>query len=55
MLEVIREFLGYSPHSKACKVFYKRTMCIEENVHVVFDESNQSIEKNMHNDDQSLI
>ncbi|XP_070032480.1 uncharacterized protein [Nicotiana tomentosiformis] len=38
-------FLGYSPHSKAYKVFNKRTMRIEENVHVIFDDSNNMAEK----------
>ena len=33
-------FLGYSSHSKAYKVFNKRTLCVEESVHVLFDESN---------------
>ncbi|KAH0658141.1 hypothetical protein KY285_026676 [Solanum tuberosum] len=32
-------FVGYSSSSKAYMVFNKRTMCIEESVHVVFDES----------------
>ena len=33
-------FLGYSSHSKAYKVFNKRTLCVEESVHVLFDETN---------------
>ena len=33
-------FLGYSTHSKAYRVLNKRTMCVEESVHVIFDESN---------------
>ena len=33
-----RVFVGYSSSSKACKVFKKRTQCIEESIHVVFDE-----------------
>ena len=36
-------FLGYSSHSKAYKVFNKRTLCVEESVHVLFDESNSLI------------
>ncbi|XP_070014373.1 uncharacterized protein [Nicotiana sylvestris] len=39
--------LGYSPHSKAYKVFNKRTMCVEENVYVIFDESNNLVEKGL--------
>ena len=32
-------FLGYSMHSKAFSVFNKRTLTVEESVHVIFDES----------------
>ena len=39
-------FLGYSSHSKAYKVFNKRTLCVEESVHVFFDESNSLNESN---------
>ena len=36
-------FLGYSTSSKAYRVFNKRTLVVEESIHVVFDESrNQS-------------
>jgi len=38
-------FLGYSSHSKAYKVFNKRTLCVEESVHLLFDESNSLVEK----------
>ena len=31
-------FVGYSPHSKAYRVFNKRTSTIQESVHVEFDE-----------------
>jgi len=37
-------FLGYSSHSKAYKVLNKRTLCVEESVHVLFDESNSLVE-----------
>jgi len=33
-------FIGYSSHSHAYKIYNKRTMTVEESVHVVFDESN---------------
>ena len=33
-------FLGYSMTSKAFRVFNKRTLVVEESVHVVFDEFN---------------
>jgi len=32
-------FLGYSSHIKAYKVFDKRTLCVEESVHVLFTNS----------------
>ena len=32
-------FLGYSSISKAYRVFNKRTLVIEESMHVIFDES----------------
>jgi len=37
-------FLGYSSHSKAYKMFNKRTLCVEESVHVLFDETNSLVE-----------
>ena len=33
-------FLGYSLHSKAFRIYNKRTMTIEESIHVTFDETN---------------
>ena len=33
-------FLGYSTDSKSYRVLKKRTMCVEESVHVIFDGSN---------------
>ena len=33
-------FLGYSTSSKAYRIFNKRTLVVEESIHVVFDESN---------------
>ena len=47
-------FLGYSSHSKAYKVFNKRTLCVEENVHVFFDESNSLIENDAQDEDFEL-
>ena len=37
--------LGYSSSSKAYRVFNKKTMVVEESIHVVFDESNDSLER----------
>ena len=39
-------FLGYSLHSKAYRVFNKRTLTIEESVHVVCDETNSFVQEN---------
>ena len=33
-------FLGYSTTSKAYRIFNKRTLVVEESMHVVFDKSN---------------
>jgi len=33
-------FLGYSLNSKAFRIYNKRTMIIEESIHVAFDETN---------------
>ncbi|WRX16394.1 Integrase [Theobroma cacao] len=43
-------FLGYTLNSKAYRVFNKRTLIIEESIHVVFDESN-ALQKEVHDDD----
>ncbi|XP_070025549.1 uncharacterized protein [Nicotiana sylvestris] len=43
-------FLGYSSQSKAYKIYNKRTQCIEESVHVIFDESYPSCEKSAEED-----
>jgi len=32
-------FLGYSSNSKAYRVFNKRTLTVEESIHVAFDET----------------
>ena len=47
-------FLGYSSQSKAYKVFNKRTLCVEESVHVLFDESNSLVEHDTQEDDFEL-
>ena len=48
-------FLGYSTSSKAFKVFKKRTMVVEEFIHVIFYESNNSLqERESFNDDSGL-
>jgi len=36
-------FLGYSSQSHAYKAYNKRTMLIEETVHITFDKTNQKM------------
>ncbi|WCJ26514.1 Retrovirus-related Pol polyprotein from transposon RE1 [Euphorbia peplus] len=38
-------FLGYSTHSKAYRVFNKRTQTLDESIHVKFDETNPADSK----------
>ena len=40
-------FLGYSLSSKAYRIYNKRTLTIEESMHVSFDETNPSKEDNI--------
>ena len=49
-------FLGYSLSSKAYRIYNKRTLTIEESMHVSFDETNPSKEDNIvcDNDDEIL-
>jgi len=47
-------FLGYSSHSKAYKAFNKRTLCVEESVHMLFDEINSLVEIDANDDDFEL-
>ena len=43
-------FLGYSIHNKAYKVYNKRTLVVEESVHVTFDEQNALSRNTISND-----
>ena len=46
-------FLGYSNHSKAYRVLNKRTSCIEESIHVIFDENDLlTYQENDENEDE---
>ena len=48
-------FIGYSTSSKTFRVFNKRTMVVEESIHVIFYESNNSLqERENFNDDLGL-
>ncbi|XP_070004873.1 intracellular protein transport protein USO1-like [Nicotiana sylvestris] len=43
-------FLDYSSQSKAYKIYNKRTQCVEESVHDIFDESYPSCETDVEED-----
>ena len=47
-------FVGYSSSSKEYRVFNKRTQCIEESIHVVFDEDG-NLKGAASNDEDELI
>jgi len=47
-------FLGYSSHSKACKVLNKRNLCVEDSVHVLLDETNSLFENDAQDDEYEL-
>ena len=47
-------FLGYSLTSKAFRVFNKRTLVVEESIHVIFDESNPPSRKDSFDDDNDV-
>ena len=47
-------FVGYSSSSKAYKIFNKRTQCIEESIHVVFDEYGSLKNDRSNNDDDVM-
>ena len=47
-------FVGYSSSSKAYIILNKRTQCIEENIHVVFDEDG-NLKSDASNDEDELI
>ena len=44
-------FLGYSTSCKAFRVFIERTMVVEESIHVIFYESNNSLQERESVDD----
>ena len=47
-------FLGYYLTSKPYRVFYKRTLIVEESIHVAFDETNISAQKQIVSDNIDL-
>ena len=42
-------FLGYSSQSHAYRAYNKRSMLIEETVHITFDETNQKMQDKLEN------
>ena len=47
-------FVGYSSSSKAYRIFNKRTQCVEESIHVLFDEDG-SLKNNGSNDEDDVM
>ena len=47
-------FVGYSSSSKDYRIFNKRTQCIEESIHVVFDEDG-GLKNNGSNDEDDVM
>nr|KYP50880.1 hypothetical protein KK1_027345 [Cajanus cajan] len=47
-------FIGYSTTSKAYSVFNKRTLVVEESIHLTFDESNTFKKGNLLNDEVEI-
>lgn len=39
-------------HSKSYRVLNKQTLCVEESMHVVFDEYNNVTNQNLHKDEE---
>ena len=49
-------FLGYSTNSKAYRFFNKKTLIVEESIHIVFDKLNiSSITKNLDDDEEDSL
>ena len=40
-------FLGYANDSKAYRVYNKRTLSVEESVHIIFDETDYSVQRDV--------
>ncbi|XP_075107058.1 uncharacterized protein LOC142180037 [Nicotiana tabacum] len=47
-------FLGYSPSSRAYRVFNKRTLCIKESIHVVFVDTNPHLRNKKIPEDEEI-
>jgi len=50
-------FLGYSLHSHAYRVYNRRTMVVEESMHVAFDETDHKVQESIKitaNDDEPV-
>lgn len=48
-------FPGYSMNNKAYRVYNKRSLTIEESMHVVFDEANPLESKKIVDDDDTYV
>ena len=43
--------MGYSLNSRAYRIFNRKKLTVEENPHILFDESNHSLQINLSDDD----
>ena len=48
-------FLGYSTSSKAFRVFNKRTLVVEETIHVVFEESRDLNDHHREEEEENIL
>ena len=48
-------FLGYSKTSKAYRIFNKKTLVVEESIHVIFDEFNNTYLEKKIDDDENIF
>ena len=46
-------FIGYSLQNKVCRVFNKRTLCVEESIHIVCGEPNSIVQENSLEDEET--
>ena len=48
-------FLGYASTSRAYRVFNKRTLVVEENIYVIFDETMENLKKKRLEEEENLL
>ena len=48
-------FLGYATTSRTYRVFNKRTLVVEETIHVIFDETMENLKKRNLEEEENLL